>query len=64
MAFQRRLIEPCWWGQAKEKNKINYINSGHMIVQRRVFQKLGGFDEQLKTGEDSEFCQRQRNRSD
>ena len=54
------LIESCWWGQAKEKNKVNYINSGHMIVKRHVFQKLGGFDEQLKTGEDSEFCQRHR----
>jgi glycosyltransferase involved in cell wall biosynthesis len=54
------LIETCWWGHAKAKKNLNYINSGHMIVSRMVFQKLGGFDERLKTGEDAEFCQRKR----
>jgi glycosyltransferase involved in cell wall biosynthesis len=53
-------IELCWWGQPKEKNRVNYINSGHMIVHRQIFHKLGGFNEQLKSGEDSEFCQRAR----
>lgn len=54
------LIEACWWGQATGREKVNYINSGHMIVRRQVFNKLGGFDVNLKTGEDSEFCQRER----
>ena len=54
------LIESCWWGHASVKTKANYINSGHMIVHCHVFQALGGFDERLKTGEDAEFCQRER----
>lgn len=54
------LIEYCWWGQVKDRKRLNYINSGHMVLRRDVFHKLGGFDEELTTGEDVEFCQRQR----
>ncbi len=53
------IIESCWWGGPK-KTQVNYINSGHMIVGRSTFYELGGFDESLKTGEDSEFCRRLR----
>ncbi len=53
-------IETCWWRNVKKKEKVNYINSGHMILRRQVFKELGGFNERLKTGEDAEFCQRKR----
>jgi Glycosyl transferase family 2 len=37
---------------------VNYLNSGNLIVRRDAFQAVGGFDEQLTTGEDSELGQR------
>lgn len=36
----------------------NYINAGHMIVDKEIFQRVGGFDESLSTGEDVDFCLR------
>jgi glycosyltransferase involved in cell wall biosynthesis len=35
-----------------------YINSGNLAVKRTAFDLVGGFDEHLVTGEDSEICQR------
>jgi hypothetical protein len=32
-----------------------YINSGHLITSRSLFEKIGGFDELLETGEDYAF---------
>ena len=36
----------------------NYLNSGNLAVRREVFEHVGGFDETLTTGEDSELGQR------
>jgi len=33
-----------------------YINSGHLIVNRKLFDKIGGFSEHLTTAEDYDFC--------
>ena len=54
-------LQRCWWGRPRAERRPKYMNSGHMIVRRGDFLDLGGFDEALLTGEDSEFCQRERN---
>ncbi len=49
-------IERYWFG-GQEIN-LNYINSGNMITSRELFDRIKGFDETLKTGEDWDFCYR------
>lgn len=44
-------IESCWFRPMLGKQG-NYINSGHLIAPRALFEKIGGFDENLETGED------------
>jgi len=34
---------------------VNYLLTGNLLVRKSVFDKIGGFDESLVTGEDSEF---------
>jgi ribosomal protein L37E len=35
-----------------------YINSGHLITTKILFEKIAGFDESLVTAEDYDFCMR------
>ena len=35
-----------------------YINSGHLITTKILFEKISGFDESLVTAEDYDFCMR------
>lgn len=35
-----------------------HINGGNLIVSRKAFEIVGGFNESLKTGEDVDFCNR------
>jgi glycosyltransferase involved in cell wall biosynthesis len=51
-------IEKVWFAKIVSKKNVNYINSGHLIVERSFFKSLGGFDEKLVTAEDYDFCQR------
>jgi hypothetical protein len=37
---------------------VHYINSGNFVVTRAAFEQVGGFREDLPTGEDSEICRR------
>jgi len=37
---------------------MTFINAGHLIISRELYDRLGGFDSHLETGEDFEFCQR------
>ena len=37
---------------------VQYLNGGNFFVQRRVFERIGGFREDLWTGEDAELGQR------
>lgn len=59
--FSPSWIERYWFGPmvTKEGNE-NYINSGHLIISRKHFYELGGFDGNMATGEDFEFCRRAR----
>ncbi len=52
-------IEKAWYSQKRDSAaRVNYINSGNFAVRKKVFDEMGGFDETLTTGEDSEFCWR------
>lgn len=54
-------VEKAWCSQrTNSAGATGYINSGNFIVWRSVFVGVGGFDEALITGEDSEFCWRLR----
>jgi glycosyltransferase involved in cell wall biosynthesis len=49
-------IERAWFSQTfRERRRAHYINSGNLAVRKSVFNKVGGFDESLVTGEDAEF---------
>ena len=51
--------EPSWiervWFKPLIHKPGKYINSGHMITSRALFDQLGGFNESLETGEDYAF---------
>jgi glycosyltransferase involved in cell wall biosynthesis len=49
-------LERYWF--APRGKKSTHIGSGNMIITRRFFDELAGFDESLATGEDYEFSQR------
>lgn len=46
------------WFQPLIQETANYINSGHLITTRTMFERIGGFDENLRTGEDPDFAVR------
>lgn len=49
-------IERSWF-KPLVSQESKYINSGHMIVTRKLFDIVGGFDKDLETGEDYAFGQ-------
>lgn len=55
----KAFIVSNWFALLPDSNQ-NYINSGHLIVPRQVHDRIGGFDESLRTGEDYDYCQRAR----
>lgn len=56
---QHNWIELTWFKPLLTEQP-NYINSGHLITTRQLFQRVSGFDARLETGEDSDFSQRAR----
>ena len=50
-------VELAWFKPMilNQKNKPKYINSGHLITSKKLFESIGGFDERLETGEDYDF---------
>lgn len=48
-------IENNWFLAMKRKSIANYINSGNLIVKRKIVEDLNGFDGLLITGEDVDF---------
>lgn len=44
----------------QKTNKTRYLGSAHLIVPTSLFNKTGGFDPTLQTGEDYDFCERSR----
>jgi len=48
-----------FWYQGISKDARNtHLGTGHMIVSRMIFSIIGGFDINLVTGEDFDFCRR------
>lgn len=69
-AAGRRIVlppDPTWveytWDQMHQDGRDGertWINSANLAVRRDMFERVGGFDEALETGEDAELCQRLR----
>jgi len=54
-----KWIEKAWFSQEpKGRRPVTHINSGNLILSRDLFFAIGGFNEELISGEDYEFCQR------
>lgn len=51
-------LEKCWYGPILQSGELSHINGGHLVLSKELFLKVGGFKEDLVTGEDYEFCQR------
>lgn len=51
------MIERAWFATILQV-PAKYLNGGNIVVSRRAFEKIGGFDEFLQTGEDFDFCER------
>lgn len=51
-------IERCWFENIARRQKTAHLGSAHLIVARRAFRAVEGFDETLTTGEDFDLCQR------
>lgn len=49
-----------YWFRPLEHGASTHINSGHMIISKRLFAELGGFDPRLRTGEDYDLSIRAR----
>jgi glycosyltransferase involved in cell wall biosynthesis len=47
-----------WFREMARDEKPGSLGSAHMIVPRELFEKLNGFDESLRTGEDPDLCDR------
>ena len=47
-------IERHWFGNLHDR----YIHGGNVILSRSLFNKIGGFDAALRTGEDFDLCER------
>jgi cellulose synthase/poly-beta-1,6-N-acetylglucosamine synthase-like glycosyltransferase len=44
----------------KREERRNHVGTGNMVVSRRLFSELHGFNPTLRTGEDYDFCTRAR----
>lgn len=53
-------VEKSWYEPVLRRAPSNYINGGHLIISRKSFVEINGFNEKLETGEDYELCQRAR----
>jgi glycosyltransferase involved in cell wall biosynthesis len=50
-------IEHDWFLPLSMKN-INYINGGNLVIGKKTFSEVGGFDESIISGEDYELSKR------
>lgn len=57
MSTEPNWIELCWFERIRKLDR-RYINGGNLIIKRKHFFELGGFDSNLETGEDYDICVR------
>ena len=55
---ENSFLNRFWFSRLHSTRAQSYINSGHMIVTRELFDSLGGFDEDRETAEDHDLCTR------
>jgi glycosyltransferase involved in cell wall biosynthesis len=57
-------VEDVWYRLHRRPTdgEQEWIGSANLAVSREAFEEVGGFDERLVTGEDTELCQRLRDR--
>lgn len=53
-AWQRRTLRP----DSQPLHVVQWLPSSNLLMRRRWFDKVGGFNEQLRTGEDKELTMR------
>lgn len=53
-------VARAWYGDMPKERRgpVSYVPSGTLFVSRTGFWRIGGFDAELETSEDFEFCQR------
>jgi glycosyltransferase involved in cell wall biosynthesis len=54
IANEDNFLEKYWFA-SNEGEAGNYINSGHLIIHKALFNNLNGFDPKLVTGEDTDL---------
>ncbi|MCH8499089.1 MAG: glycosyltransferase [Marinobacter sp.] len=58
LSKEETFLAKFWFNIMAREQSPNYINSGHMLISRSLFDEIGGFNERLTTGEDHEICKR------
>jgi len=53
----KSILNKYWYTELTQY-EANYINAGHLIVTRKLFDEIQGFSENLETAEDYDFCQK------
>lgn len=53
-------VAKAWYGDLwrMKDGAVSYVPGGDLIVSRKLFMNLGGFDETIVASEDCEFCER------
>jgi cellulose synthase/poly-beta-1,6-N-acetylglucosamine synthase-like glycosyltransferase len=47
-----------YWFASFGNGALTHLGSGHMVMRKSLFERLGGFAEHLRTGEDYDLCKR------
>jgi len=57
-----KWIEAVWFRMhdLSQDGPVRWLNGGNLLVRRDGFDRVGGFNEALRTGEDVDFCERLR----
>lgn len=55
----KNLLNKYWYNELTQY-EAPYINAGHLITTRELFEKINGFSENLETAEDYDFCNKAR----
>lgn len=51
-------LDRFWYESYGDEENVTNLGTGHMIITRKLFDQIGGFDESLLTGEDYNICMR------